>query len=76
MKKLYVITYLTNVEVEDCTFSTSWEKAVELLDKKPGKKQIIEYTFNEDGISDFWTAIYRYKGGKLVCETTLEEGAK
>lgn len=76
MSKLYVVTYFTDVELEDCIFTTSWEQALELLNKKPTKKQIIEYTFDKNGMSDFWNAIYRYKGNTLVCEKTLEEGTK
>jgi len=66
MSKLYAVTYKVCIDLEDCIFTTSWEKAIELLNKKPSHKQIIEYTFNEQGVSDFWNAIYYYRNGALV----------
>lgn len=67
---------MTGIDLEDCIFTTTWEKALEFLNKKPTRKQIIEYTFDENGVSDFWTAIHYYNGGRLICDRTLEQGTK
>jgi len=68
MSKLYVVTYKSESELEDFIFTLSWEKALELLNKKPNQKQIIEYTFDSNGVSDFWNAFHYYKNGTLVSE--------
>jgi hypothetical protein len=72
MSKLYIITYKSGIDLEDCIFATNWNKALEILNKKPNQKQIIEYTFDSDGVSNFWTAFHFYQNGILVCENTLE----
>lgn len=68
MINLYIVTYKTAVELEDCIFTTKWEKALELLNKKPNQKQIIEYTFDSNGVSDFWNAFHYYKNNVLITE--------
>lgn len=70
MNKLYIITYKSGFELEDCVFTTTWEKALEILNKKPNQKHIIEYTFDSNGVSDFWTGFHFYEKGVLVCENT------
>jgi hypothetical protein len=69
MSKLYIVTYRSEFDLEDCIFATSWEKALELLNKKPTQKQIVEYTFDANGISIFWNAFHFYKNGVLVTES-------
>lgn len=66
MQKLYVVTFKTESELEDCIFTLNWDKALELLNKKPNHKQIIEYTFDSNGVSEFWNAIHCYKNGVLI----------
>jgi hypothetical protein len=68
MSKFYIVTYKSNIDLEDCIFTLSWEKALEFLNKKPNQKQIIEYTFDSNGVSDFWNAFHYYKNGALVSE--------
>jgi hypothetical protein len=72
MNKLYVVTYKSTFDIEDCIFTTHWDRAIELLNKKPNQKQIVEYTFDSNGVSDFWTALHFYKNGILVSEKTLK----
>ena len=70
MSKLYVVTYKSAIDLEDCIFTMNWEKALELLNKKPNQKQIVEYTFDSNGVSDFWNAFHYYKDGVLVTDRT------
>jgi hypothetical protein len=70
MSKLYVITYKNEIDLEDCIFTMNWEKALELLKKKPNQKHIIEYTFDSNGVSNFWNAFHYYKNGVLVTDST------
>jgi hypothetical protein len=72
MQKLYVVTYTSEIDLEDCIFTLSWEKALELLNKRPKQKQIVEYTFDSNGVSDFWSATHFYKNGVLISEKTLK----
>jgi len=76
MNKLYVVTYRSEIDLEDCIFTSNWEKALDLLNKKPNQKQIVEYTFDSNGVSQFWNAFHYYKNGSLFTEHTLEQGAK
>jgi len=59
---------MNSIDLEDCIIATTWEKALELLNKKPSQKQIIEYTLNQEGVSNFWNAIYYYSNGVLVVD--------
>lgn len=72
MEKVYIITYKAGFDLEDCIFTTNWEKALEYLNKKPSQKNIIEYVFDSDGVSDFWNVIHFYKNGTLISEKTLK----
>jgi len=69
MSKLYIVTYKNESELEDCIFTVNWEKALELLNKKPSQKQIIEYTFDSKGVSTFWNAFHYYVNGILTTES-------
>ncbi len=69
MSKLYVVTYKNGIDLEDCIFTLSWEKALELLNKRPNQKQIIEYTFDSNGVSKFWNAFHYYINGSLITDS-------
>jgi hypothetical protein len=68
MQKLYAITYKIEVDLEDCIFTLSWEKAFELLNKYPNQKHIIEYTFDSNGVSECWNAFHFYDNNVLVSQ--------
>jgi hypothetical protein len=70
MSKIYIISFKTEIDMEDCIFTLNWEKALELLNKNPNQKQIIEYTFNSNGVSDLWNAFHYYKDGVLTTDHT------
>ena len=68
MQKLYIVTYKDGIEIEDCLFTLNWDKALELLNKNPNQKQIIEYTFDSDGVSKCWNAFHYYKDGVFTSD--------
>ena len=70
MSKIYIISFKTEIDMEDCIFTLNWEKALELLNKNPNQKQIIEYTFNSNGVSHLWNAFHYYKDGVLITDYT------